>query len=328
MRRKAKLFPVSPPVLVALVLFITAGGASAQQPLEVARTRMQAGHTADARRIVASELASGSELARLMNAVLAAPADSAAVLLEKFARESGRGQNAGQAAERMGDLLFSARRWENAVQWWEFGLKNIIGTVDRQRLSIKTARGELERKRVRQALSRLEAALAEGESPLTGEVKFWQGAALERQGKTREAAEAYLAAYTAPGNRLSLAALHRLHSFYGSSGGSNARDWRTRWQNASAGTVFESRYLPAAPAVSSASSGWTVQLGAFSSGERAADHAARVKRLGLSPVIGQPRGDKLYRVRIDGVPSEKELKKITALLKKNKLDYHVIKPGN
>jgi tetratricopeptide (TPR) repeat protein len=320
-----KRFPAMVPILLTLALFSAFGVATAQQPLDVARYRMQIGRTGDARKIVAGELASGSELARLMNAVLTAPADSAAVLLEKFARESGRGQNTGQAAERMGDLLFSAERWGNAVEWWDFALKNISGKTDYQRLRIKTARAELKRGRTKQALSRLESALADGESSLTGEVKFWQGAALESQGKTRNAAEAYLTAYTATDNRLSLAALHRLHNFYGSSGGSNAQDWRTRWQNASAGTVFESRYLPAATA---ASSGWTVQLGAFSSSARATDHATRIRRLGLNPVIGQPRGDKLYRVRIESIPSQKELKRVTTLLKKNKLDYHVIKPGN
>lgn len=312
------------PGLLAAAVILSALSAQAQQPLDVARSQMKAGLTADARRMVASELSSGSELARLMNAVLTAPADSAATVLEQFARENGRGQNSGQAAERMGDLLFSARHWENAVQWWDFALKNITAKADRQRLRVKTARAELKRSRTKQALSRLKSALADGESSLTGEIKFWQGAVLERQGKTREAAGAYLAAYTAPDNRLSLAALHRLHNFYGSSGGSNAQDWRTRWLSSSDGTVFENRYLPAAPV----SSGWAVQLGAFSNSSRAADHAARIRRLGLSPVIGQPSADKLYRVRIEGIRSEKEMKRITALLKKNKLDYHVIKPGN
>ncbi len=324
-----KQFSATVTILLAAVVLLTAGAALAQGPLDVARARMLAGHTGEARRIVAAELsAGGSEAARLINAVLAAPADSAASLLEQFARHSGRGPNTGQAAERMGDLLFSARRWENAVEWWEFALKNLTATPAVQRVTIKSARAELERGRAKQALSKLESALAAEETPLTGEARFWQAMALERRGKTREAAEAYLAAYTTAGNRLSLAALYRLNNFYGSAGGRNAADWRTRWQNASAGTVFASRYLPAAAAPGSAThAGWTVQLGAFSSGKRAAAHASRIRKLGLSPVIEQPRGDKLYRVHLEGIASEKELKRITAKLKKNKLEYHVIKPG-
>lgn len=299
-------------------------GLHAQQPLDVARRLLQAGHTDDARRIVSAELGSGSELASLMTAVLAAPADSAAPLLEHLARGEGGGANKALAGERMGDLLFAAGRAEHAVEWWEFTLRNLADRSDRQRVLIKSARAEGARGRAKQALALLESALDGEETPLTGEARFWQGMTLEGQGKIRKAAEAYLAAYTAPGNRLGLAALHRLHEFYGSAGGRNAEDWRTRWRNASSGTVFESRYLPA----SAAGSGWTVQLGAFSSRQRAADHAARVRRLGLSPVIEPPAGDKLYRVRIEGIPSESEMKRITALLKKNRLDYHVIKPGN
>ncbi len=324
-----KQFSATALALLAAVVLLTAGAAQAQGPLDVARARMRDGRTDDARRIVAAELsAGGSEQARLINAVLAATADSAASLLEQFARQSGRGPNTGAAAERMGDLLFSARRWENALEWWEFALKNLTGTTDTQRVTIKSARAELERGRAKQALSKLESALAAEETPLTGEARFWQGVALEHGGKTREATEAYLAAYTTAGNRLSLAALYRLNNFYGSAGGRNAADWRTRWQSASAGTVFAGRYLPAAAAVPAAHDGWTVQLGAFSSGKRAAAHASRVKKLGLNPAIEQPRGDKLYRVHIEGIATEKELKRITAKLKKNKLEYHVIKPGN
>ena len=135
-----KLFSTT--LLVSAILLI-AGVAAAQQPLDVARARMQAGHTGDARRIVTAELSSGgSELARLMSAVLTAPSDSAAVLLERFARQSKRGPNTGQAAERMGDLLFCAGHWGPALEWWEFTLKNLTATTDIQRVTIKSARTE------------------------------------------------------------------------------------------------------------------------------------------------------------------------------------------
>jgi tetratricopeptide (TPR) repeat protein len=319
-----------------LIFLLASISLSAQQPLEIAREQMLAGRTADARRLVASELSGGSELARLMEAVLTARGDSAAALLESVARQGGHGLASALAAERMGDVLFAAGRWEDAAKWWDFALSVTADKPGQNRLAIKYARADYVGGRLKQALSRLDKVAGSADTPLAGEARYWSGVVLERQGKTRDAAEEYMAAYTSPGNRMSLAALHRLHAFYGNSSGSNAADWRERWNRASTGSVFDSRYLPspapaqtASPAAtvsSGKSSGWILQLGAFSSRQRAADHVARIKRLGLNPVLEPPQADKLYRVRIEGIPDEKELKRISALLKKNKFDYHVIQP--
>jgi tetratricopeptide (TPR) repeat protein len=302
--------------------------AIAQQQLQVARSQIAAGRTADARKIAAAEAARGSELARLMEAELTPRGDSAALALEKIARQGGHGLASAHAGERMGDILFAAGRWEDALKWWEFAAGLMAEPGDRQRLAIKSARAELARGQRKQAIDKLGAVANSADAPLAGEARFWRGMAFEKQGKTREAAEDYLASYTTPGNRLSLAALQRLHVFYGSSDGKNSADWRQRWNSASSGTVFDNRFLPSVSTSSgSSSSGWTIQLGAFSTRQRASDHAARIKRLGLTPVIEPPSSDKLYRVRIEGIPSEREMKRISALLKKNRLDFHVIRPG-
>lgn len=157
-----------------------------------------------------------------------------------------------------------------------------------------------------------------------GEADYWRGVALEAQGKQGEAAEAYLAAYTAADNRLSLAALHRLHEIYRTSSGKNADDWRERWRASSAGTVFDPAYLPSG----GSSGGYSVQLGAFSSRDHAAELVGRVRRMGLFPDVVEPSEDKLYRVRISGIADQNRLIEITSVLERNKLDYHVIKPGN
>ena len=318
--------------VIFLTVFSATVTAFAQQPLDVARSQMHAGRTSDARKIVQAELARGSESARLMEAVLSPRGDSAAALLEKVARESGHGLASAQAAERMGDILFASSRWDDAIKWWEYSLSVTAEQPGRERLAIKSARAEFSAGREKQALARLDPVAQSVSTPIAGEARFWRGKVLERQGKTREAAEEYLAAYTAPGNRLSLAALQRLHNFYGSSGSRNSADWRERWNKASAGTVFDNRFMTSSASAAGvspgtpSSTGYAIQLGAFSTRQRASDHAARIRRLGLKPVIAPPSSDKLYRVRIEGIPSEKELNRIAALLKKNKFDYQVIRP--
>ncbi|HLA41011.1 MAG TPA: SPOR domain-containing protein, partial [Candidatus Glassbacteria bacterium] len=91
------------------------------------------------------------------------------------------------------------------------------------------------------------------------------------------------------------------------------------------GTIFESRYLKAeTPA---ALVGWVIQLGAFSSADRARSLAGKVSRLGLAAVVRPPGGDGLYRVRIEGIRSKEEFDRTVATLKKNRIDYNLISSG-
>ncbi|MFH1069939.1 MAG: SPOR domain-containing protein [Candidatus Glassbacteria bacterium] len=313
--------------LPALLILAAAFPASGQQMVEVAERQAGAGLTEDARTIIEGALATLAPASRdralFLQAALTALGDSAAPRLERCEAASGSASLKNKTRERLGDLAYTAGRYDDALAWWRKALVAVENPAESQRLSVKVARAEIRSSRFGGAVSALnEARAPAGTAP--GLVSFYSGLALEKSGKTNEAARAFTSAYTQAGSPYAVAALYYLDRLYGAGGSRNAADWRDRWAASSRGTIFESA---ASKPEAVTSAGWTIQLGAFSSSDRARSLAARLSRLGLSPKVLPPGRDGLYRVRIEGIGTKEELNKIVAVLKKNRIDYNLTAPG-
>jgi tetratricopeptide (TPR) repeat protein len=312
------------PVLLILAAALPAAG---QQMVEVAERQAVAGLTEDARTIIEGALATLAPASRdralFLQAALTPAGDSAAARLKTYEAASSSAQLKNKTRERLGDLAYAVGRYDNALAWWRKALAAVETPAESQRLTVKAARAEIRSSRFGGAVS----ALNEVRSPTgtaSGMIGFYSGLALEKSGKTKEAGRAFTSAYTAAGSPYAVAALYYLDHIYGTGDSRSATDWRDRWAASSRGTIFDSSRLKP-KAVSTA--GWTIQLGAFSSSDRASSLAARVNRLGLSSKVLPPARDGLYRVRIEGIETKEELNRIVALLKKNRIEYHLSAPG-
>ena len=192
----------------------------------------------------------------------------------------------------------------------------------RQLLLVKIARAQLKRKRPREALAVLRRAQSLGETSRSGLITYWIGAASKAAGHREEAARNFTSTYTRAADPYQLAALYQLTGIYGGGSSNTAEAWRKRWNDSSSRSVFSRKFLPPPQG-----NYYSIQLGAFSTVQRAEAQAARARALGLRPVVLPAGADGLYRVRIVGLTSRREVKRITALLRKKRIAYHVISPG-
>lgn len=314
-------------IVSALVFsLVLAEPAQAQGMLEVAEKQMAAGLGTDARTLVEAALISSvsgeKDRALYLRAVLTTGGDSAAGALEEFTKSSLSDNLKAQGLERLGDLAYSQGKYQDAAACWQQAYETGSGNRFRQRLLTKMSRASLRMSRPHGALSSLRQARQLGESSQAGMVHYWCGMAKQLTGDHDSAAGEFMASYTLPGHRYSLSALYRLNEIYGEGESSNAGQWRNRWRESIRGTVFDTKYLSSSPG-----SGYNIQLGAFSTAARAHSLAQRARRLGLDTVVRSPAADGFYRVRIENISSPEELKRIISLLKKNRIEYHIIAPG-
>jgi tetratricopeptide (TPR) repeat protein len=305
---------------------ICAGVAQAQGMLEVAEKQMAAGLGPDARTLVEAALVSSpvgeKDRALYLRAVLTASGDSAAAALEEFTKSSLSDTLKAQGLERLGDLAYSQGKYGAAAACWQQACETGSGSQLQQRLLTKISRASLRMRRPHGALSSLRQAQQLGEPSQQGMVHYWRGMAERLSGDSDGAAGEFMASYTQPGHRYSLSTLYRLNEIYGQGESKNARQWRDRWRESSKGTVFDTKHLP-----SSMAGGYIIQLGAFSTDARARSLAREVRSLGLDAIVRFSAADSLYRVRIEAIPSRKELEKIISVLKKNRMEYHLVAPG-
>ena len=324
--------------LICLVIILASSGPAVprlagQGLLEVARSQMAAGQTADARVLVGSAVKSAispeqRNRALLYQAYLETEEDSAFARLEMVSVLA-KGQAEGiSARERLGDLAFLRGDYREALKNWLVAAETANSLKDRQYSLVKAARARLRMNNPKAAIETLEKAMALGRSPAYGMLHYYSGVALQAVGNRKQAAEQYLAAYQQAGNPYQLAALYRLVAFYGKGKSLHARQWRNRLAESAGHTVFD----PAEVSAAAGSPGWTdtysIQLGAFSTLSRARAHAESLKRQGFDPAVLPAGSDRLYRVRIVGLPGRLEANKIIKKLKKKGISCHLIFPGD
>ena len=304
-----------------------AQAAQSQGMLEVAEKQMAAGLAQDARTLVeaalSSSLAGDKDRALYLRAILTASGDSAAAALEEFTRNSLSEALKARGLERLGDHAYSQGKYQDAAAFWqqacETGPSN---QLQAPRLLTKISRASLRMSRPHGALSSLRLAQQPGETSADATVHYWSAMAKQLSGDSDGAAREFMACYTRPAHRFSLIALYRLNEIYGQGESSTARQWQNRWRESSRGTVFDTKHLPSA-----VTGGYIIQLGAFSTDSRARSLAGKVRGLGLDAVVRSGTADGLYRVRIEGIPSRKELDRTIAVLKKSRIEYHLVAPG-
>ncbi len=342
----------APAVFFALLAaFVPPRPAAAQDMLEVARTQMAAGMTVDARVIVESSLNVGAdrERAQFYRAILTAPADSALGRLLELAGQGGKGVVTQEALERLGDLAYMRGQYSEAAARYQSAADRAADPEASRRAMTKRARAELHQGQAKSAARTLRQAAALGEETNRGMLRFSLGCAKEQDGDTNGAAEDYLALYLDSHSPYQLAALTRLTRIYGSGTSERAAQWRTRQSEACDGTVFDPAWVrpetsgsaksgaqptkteavQPAQTPASGSGGWSLQLGAFSGAARANTLAEEIRRrTGLSPVVMQVTGSRLYRVRLTGFASKADLQAAEATLKKQRIKYQVIEPGD
>ncbi|HUU29614.1 MAG TPA: SPOR domain-containing protein [archaeon] len=329
MKRSGLAAIVSKTIAAMLFIAVRALPVCGQDMLEVVKTQMALGLTSDARVLVESALESAApggtgEKALFYQAVLTAGGDSAFQRLQKVA---GSGQLegwavTGDALERLGDLAFAKSGYPDAVKYWQLAGQGEKDLETGQRLLVKTARAELRNNKPQAALSALRKALELGQSPQTGMIRYWRGVAKQAAGDQEGAVNEYMVTYNRAGDPYQFTALYRLAEIYGQGGSGTAGEWRKRWQDTSSKTVFDTRILTPREGPS-----YSIQLGAFSTSERAKAFAEKAGKLGLEPVVLPAGADGLYRVRIQGLVSRKELDRVVSILKKNRLEYRIISPG-
>ena len=321
---------------LAIVICLT-GAASArlaaQDMLDVARSQMAAGRTADARTLVSTALQSADSPSRrnrvlLYKAFLETDKDSAQVSLE-LVTALAVGESEGiRAFDRLGDLAFARGDYREARKNWLKVAESTGCLEEKQNALAKAARAELRMDSPGQAIELLERALSLGKSPAEGMLYYCYGSAFQALGNAKDAADKYMAAYRLAGDPYQLAALSSLTSIYGRGKSSQAKQWRDRLAQTAAGSVFDSYEVSAAPGMPVAGSGtYSIQLGAFSALSRAESHAASLKTQGFHPVVLPAGGDGLYRVRITGLSSRKDAEEIIKELKKKGFSCHLISPG-
>ncbi len=325
--------------LICLVITLASSGLAVprlagQDMLEVARSQMATGQTADARVLVGSAVKSATtpeqrNRALLYQAYLETDEDSAFARLEMVSGLA-KGQAEGiSARERLGDLAFLRGDYREALKNWLVVAETAKSLKDRQYSLAKAARAQLRMNYPQKAVETMEKALALGRSPAYGMLHYYSGVALQAVGGRKQAAEQYLAAYQHPGNPYQLAALSRLVEFYGKGKSLHARQWRNRLAESAAHTVFDPAEVSAAAGVTPGWPGtYSIQLGAFSTLSRARAHAESLKQQGFDPVVLPAGSDRLCRVRIVGLPSRLEANKIIKKLKKKGISYHLISPGD
>jgi tetratricopeptide (TPR) repeat protein len=321
-------------MLIAFCLTIAAPSRlAAQDMLDVARSQMAAGRTADARTLVSSAVQSAGSPTRrnralLYKAFLETDQDSALVSLELISGLAA-GKNEGiKAFDRLGDLAFARGDYREARKNWLQVAESTGRLEPRQSALAKAARAELRMKNPRQAIEILERALSLGKSPAEGMLYYYYGSALQALRNEKEAVGKYLAAYSLAGDSYQLAALSGLTAIYGRGKSSQAAQWRNRLAQSAGGSVFDPFEVSAAAGIPVAASGtYSIQLGAFSARARAESHAASLKAQGFLPVVLPAGRDGLFRVRIAGLPSRKDAEKIIKKLKRNKITCHLISPG-
>ena len=304
---------------------IPAGAARAQSLLDVAERQMAAGLTEDARTMVGQVLVSAKkadrEKAGYLAAVLDSAGDSAKAGLENFLKSAVSPGLRAQTLERLGDLAFLQGKYLEAEHSWQKAFRAESDPVKSQDRLIKSARARLQLERPDSALAALGSALQLGESPVTGIICYWRGEAFRSAGDSKNAAGEYSNTYTRPGQSFGLLALYQLQELYGGGTSSSAAQWRKLWSDSRRETVFEEKYFR--PAVSPA--GFVIQLGAFSTEASARKLAGTLSGPGLEPVV-RSGPDKLYRVRIEGIPSRKEAESIISRLKARHIEYQLIVP--
>ena len=304
---------------------IPAGAARAQSLLDVAERQMAAGLTEDARTLVGQALLSSKEADRekagYLAAVLEPEGDSAKAGLENFLKSAVSPGLRAQALERLGDLAFVQGKYFEAEHNWQKAFRAEPDPVNCQGRLIKLARARLQLERPDSALAVLGSALQLGESPAAGIIRYWRGEAFRSAGDPKNAAREYSSSYTRPGQPYGLLALYQLQELYGGGTSSSAAQWRKLWSDSRRETVFGEEYLR--PADSPA--GFVIQLGAFSTEARARKLAGTLRGLGPEPVV-RAGADKLYRVRIEGIPSRKEAESIISRLKARHIEYQLIVP--
>lgn len=328
-------------LLRCLLLCLAAGFASAislqsQDMLEVARTQMAAGLTEDARLLLDNHLArggAGSVRARYFRALLASSADSAQRALLELAGSGEHGPEISGSLERLGDLAYASGRYSEAADRFKVAADRASDPETSRRSLVKLARARIKAGAPGEAAGVLRRAQALGEADHRGMVRYYLALAEEGEGNLNGAAENYLTLYLDERSPYQLAALTRLVRIYGAGDSRSAAQWRDRLAGSSGGTVFDpSRVATGAVAavatVTASSGGWSVQLGAFSNRDRAQALASDVRRrTGLDAVVLDPRDDNLYRVRIVGLASQQDADRVETVLKRNRIQYTVIKPG-
>ncbi len=341
------LFP-RPLFIILVAVFFLHGASSAQDMLDVARTQMAAGLTADARLLVEGRIAAGGagrDRALYYRALLTARSDSALGRLLELAGQGGRSPETLAALERLGDLAYARGQYSEAISRFQTAADRAADPATSRRAMVKRARAELRLGRAGDATRTLRQAAALGEEEThRGMLRYHLALAKEQDGDTNGAAEDFLAVYLNAQSPYQLAALSRLTRIYGRGSSERAEQWRVRLAESSGATVFDPAWVrpegggqlsatgkaPAesrtAPAAGGA--GWAIQLGAFSSAARAGSLAEEIRqRTGLKPMVIPSADGKLQRVRLTGLATKDELKRIEAVLKKQRIKYHVIEPG-
>lgn len=304
---------------------IPAGAARAQSLIEVAERQLAAGLTEDARTLVGQVLGSENEADRekagYLAAVLETSGDSAKAGLEGFLKSSVSPERRAQVLERLGDLAFAQGKYLEAEHSWQKAFRAESDPARSQGRLVKIARARLRLERPDSALAALGFALQLGESPATGPIRYWRGEVFRTRGDARNAAGEYSSSYTRPAQPYGLLALYQLQELYGGGTSSSAAQWRKLWSDSRRETIFGEQYFRS----SVPSAGFVIQLGAFSTEARARKLAGSLHGLGLEPVI-RSGADKLYRVRIESIPSRKEAESIISRLKAKHIECQLILP--
>ncbi|MEA2063643.1 MAG: SPOR domain-containing protein [Gemmatimonadota bacterium] len=323
-------------ILVLLTVGVLIGNTppvAAQDMLEVVRSQMAAGHTADARVLVAScvESAPGPgerKRALLYQAYLESGGDSARTLLSGLRGLAAGSSEEALALDRLGDLAFCSGGYEQALATWLRAAEAAGNTPEKQLALVKAARAQTRLKRPRDAIKILEKALSMGGGRYEGMLHYYSGTAHEAAGDAKAAANHYLAAYQKHGDpSYQVAALVRLEAVYGRGGSSQAAQWRARLSQSADGTVFDPAAVAGASIKAFSARAWSIQLGAFKDFDGARKFAADIRSQGFEPVELRPGSDGLYRVRLAGFESRRKAGRVMKELKKKGISHDLVPPG-
>ena len=309
--------------ILAVVAYATPDGM-----LEIIRSQMASGHTEDARTLTESAISQAGDPASRNRAILAraeltVEPDEAVRDLELVSNLAGDGAESWEADLRLGDIEYLKGNSSKAESHWKKVAERASDKSFRQDAAGRIARSMIDRKDYNSALKILDSAISMGASDLSGMLLYYRGLALQAKGDNRTAALEFMKVYQMPGDSYQIAALNHLASIYGKGNSKEAKEWRARLSQTATGTVFAQTEISTSPLPVSA--GYAVQLGAFSTRDRAEKLSREMRGKGYNAVVIPPSKDKLFRVRILGYASESKAKDAAAKIKKMGINCQAIR---
>ena len=314
-------------VFLLIAYFAVAAYAAPDGMLEIIHGQMAVGNTDDARTLTESAISQAADPASrnraiLARARLAIKPDEAARDLELVSNLGGGSEDSWEADLRLGDIEFLKGNKSAAESRWKQVFDRASEIKFRQDAAVRSARSMISRRDFDGALGVLDRAIGLGATDFSGMLLYYRGVALQEKGDNRSAAAEFMKVYQMPGDSYQIAALRHLAAIYGSGDSKEAKEWRNRLAQTATGTVFAlSSPIASVPAVSA---GYAVQLGAFSTRDRAEKLSREMRGKGYNAVVVPPSGDNLFRVRVLGYADESKAKSAAAQIKKMGINCQVI----